>query len=173
MANVQKPPRRPVRKRRHPLSHIKTGCTYDVVEAAALLGVHRNTVRQWLKVGLKPIDDKRPLLIHGAELKAFLARRQDDRRTRCGPGEFFCFRCKTPRKPWGGLVDTFDHGPKIVRLGALCECCETIMHRTVTRSKLNGFLEAAAPVKPALIGEPMEGERVVAGKGGDEKSGSV
>lgn len=145
MSSKRKPSRRSaVRRRRHPLHLIKTGRTYDVAEAADLLGVHRNTVRQWLKLGLEPLDSCRPLLIHGAALKAFLAKRQDDRRTKCGPGEFYCFHCKAPRKPWEGLVDVVDHGPNLVRLGALCEVCETAMHRTVSRPKLEATLEVIA-----------------------------
>jgi hypothetical protein len=37
--------------------------TYDVAEAARLYGCHCNTVRHWFKLGLRPIDDSRPMLI--------------------------------------------------------------------------------------------------------------
>lgn len=132
---MKRPLHRPASRNRRglPLHRIKTGCTYDVAEAATLLGVHRNTVRHWLKDGLEPIDHSRPLLIHGTRLKAFLTRRRDAKRSTCGPGEFYCFRCKAPRKPWGGMVDSIDHGPAIVRLVALCEACETTMHKTARR----------------------------------------
>ncbi len=123
----------PRKRRGLPLHRIKTGYTYDVAEAATLLGVHRNTVRQWLKAGLEPLDQSRPILIHGTRLKAFLTQRRDTRRATCGPGEFYCFRCKAPRKPWAGMVDSIDHGPNIVRLIALCEVCETTMHKTAAR----------------------------------------
>ena len=35
---------------------------------------HKNTVRNWLKVGLQPVDDRRPILILGRELLPFPAR---------------------------------------------------------------------------------------------------
>jgi Homeodomain-like domain len=44
-------PRR--RQPRIPISRIKAGCTYDTNDIAKLLGVHRNTVRHWLKRGLE------------------------------------------------------------------------------------------------------------------------
>ena len=46
---------------------------YSVGEAAALLGVHKNTVRNWIKNGLPLCDDRRPALILGAELREFPA----------------------------------------------------------------------------------------------------
>ena len=37
-----------------------------------LLAVHKNTLRNWLKVGLLPVDDRRPILILGRQLSSFL-----------------------------------------------------------------------------------------------------
>lgn len=45
---------------------------YSVEEVAKLYGVHRNTVREWIKRGLPTNDGKRPTLILGRDLAAFL-----------------------------------------------------------------------------------------------------
>jgi len=42
---------------------------YTVEEIAKLFGVHRNTVRQWVKQGLPTSDRKRPMLILGREYR--------------------------------------------------------------------------------------------------------
>ena len=110
---------------------VKQAVTYDVTEAAKLLGVHRNTIRRWLKDGLQPIDDRRPLLIHGSHLKAFLSNRRQNRKQACRPGELFCFRCRAPRKPWGGTADVTFRTEKLASLLALCAECETPMYRAV------------------------------------------
>lgn len=115
---------------------VKQGTTYEVAEVAKLLGIHRNTVRRWLKEGLGAIDDRRPLLIHGSALKAFLAKRRETRRHTCRPGEFYCFRCRVPRAPWGGTADLSFRNEKVARLAALCASCGTPMHRTVRRADL-------------------------------------
>lgn len=115
---------------------VKQSVTYEVAEVAKLLDVHRNTVRRWLKEGLEPIDHRRPLLIHGATLKAFLAKRRQGRRQTCGPGEFYCFRCRAPRRPWGDTADLSFRNEKVARLAALCAVCGTPMHRTVRRADL-------------------------------------
>lgn len=120
-----------VNKRRYPIHRIKAGVSYDTAEVARLIGVHRNTVRQWLKGGLRVIDAHRPLLIHGRALKDFLAEKQEARRQTCAIDELFCFRCRAPRRPWGGLADVVLATDKIARATALCIVCETTMHRTL------------------------------------------
>ena len=51
---------------------VKIHRNYTVEDVANLLGVHKNTVREWIKQGLPKIDDKRPMLILGCDLFAFL-----------------------------------------------------------------------------------------------------
>lgn len=69
--------RPPVTRKRNPPGHrVKLAVCYEVAEVAALLGVHRNTVRQWIKQGLRPIDDKRPQLLRGSEVRRFLGARK-------------------------------------------------------------------------------------------------
>src|SRR5574337_940145 len=128
---MRKPKESRAKRRRYALNRIKTGICYDVAEIAKRFAVHRNTVRQWLRAGLETIDDRRPLLIHGAALKAFLAERQRARKHACGPGEFFCFRCRVPRASYGGMADVAEYTAKIAKLTAMCAVCETEMHRTI------------------------------------------
>ena len=74
--------------KRHPNPRLaKIHRNYTVEDVAAVFGVHRNTVREWVKRGLPTSDDRRPMLILGADLVAFLrARRVKNKRT-CQPGE--------------------------------------------------------------------------------------
>lgn len=137
---------------------VKATVSYEIAEVAKLLGAHRNTVRRWLKDGLQPLDGRRPTLIHGADLKAFLVKRRAGRRHRCGPGEFFCFKCRVPRKPYGGLVDLHPRTDKVIALAGLCERCETVMHRTVRRAdlpKLAAILDLG-PMAPERMSDGSE-----------------
>jgi hypothetical protein len=134
--------RKHFRGRRYPVNLIKLSCIYDPAEIAKLFGIHRNTVRHWLKEGLAPIDDRRPILISGAALKAFISGRQRARKKKCASCEFFCFRCRAPRKPWGGMADFSILNDKIARAIAFCSVCETPMHRTIRRADLPKFTAA-------------------------------
>ncbi|WP_165901548.1 helix-turn-helix domain-containing protein [Ancylobacter aquaticus] len=121
---------------------MKQAATYDVAEMAKLLGTHRNTVRRWLKDGLQPLDDVRPIVVHGSELKAFLTKRRKARRNACAPDEFFCFRCRAPRRAAAGMVDVRHRTATVAALTGLCATCGTPMHRTVRRTALPALAES-------------------------------
>jgi hypothetical protein len=138
------------KRRRYPAHRIKQTCSYDSADIAKLFCIHRNTVRHWLKEGLAAIDNRRPVLVHGTVLKVFIKERQQARRQKCPPGEFFCFRCRTPRKPWGDLADLTVRTEKIANLTALCSVCETGMHKSIRRADVPKIaklinLQALAP----------------------------
>lgn len=112
---------------------------YSIAETATLYGVHRNTVRNWLDEGLLPIDDRRPILIHGSELKRFHRQRRDNQRTVCGPGEIYCLRCRKPRRPAGGMAEYRPTSDKLGTIIAICEECENLIAQRVNTSRLADF----------------------------------
>jgi Helix-turn-helix domain len=54
---------------------IKTHFSYTVEEAADALGVHKNTVRMWIKGGLAVADNRRPTVMSGAAIRDYLENR--------------------------------------------------------------------------------------------------
>jgi excisionase family DNA binding protein len=139
--------------KRHDRRRVKIHINYDITEVADLLGVHKHTVRRWIAAGLPTTDDKRPLLIHGAELLAFLKTREPAKQ-RCKPGEFFCLGCKSPKRAAGDMAD---YVPRSARLGSLygfCPTCGTEMYRAVNVSaigQLSAVLDITFPkAKPRL-----------------------
>lgn len=109
--------------------------SYTLDEAARLLGVHKNTVRNWLADGLPAVDDGRPILVTGRHLIDYLTTRRARQRQRCGPGEFYCFRCRVPRQPAGAMVDYTPHTHVAGNLSALCDACGTLMNRRATEAQ--------------------------------------
>ena len=115
---------------------LKLHRSYTVEDVASRLGVHRNTVRQWFKVGLAAIDRRRPVLIQGKVLAEFLkARRQQNRRP-CGPGEIYCVRCRAPKVPAGGIADYQPMTPTVGNLVGICPTCECLIFRRVNVGRL-------------------------------------
>ncbi len=123
--------------KRHPNPRLaKIHRNYTVEDVAAVFGVHRNTVREWVKRGLPTSDDRRPMLILGADLVAFLrARRVKNKRT-CQPGEMYCVRCRAPRAPAGDMADYLPVTATLGNLIAICSACEAMMYRRVSLAKL-------------------------------------
>ena len=135
---------------------VKINRSYSVEEVAKAFGVHRNTVRHWVKDGLPTIDDRRPMLVQGRQLVAFLNTRRSTNKRPCLPGEIYCVRCRAPRAPAGGMAD---YKPLTARLGNLtgiCPCCESMMYRRVNLAKLvqvSSDLDIRMPQALQHIGE--------------------
>lgn len=129
---------------------IKLHRSYSVEEAARVLGVHKDSVRGWRSHGLAAVDDNRPVLFAGSDLRSFLETRRAGRKRPCGSGMLYCFRCREPRTPALGMVDWVSINASTGNLSALCSVCETQMHRRARR-------DALAAIMPGLQVQIVEG----------------
>ena len=154
---------------RHPNHRLaKIHRSYTVEEAATLFGVHRNTVRDWIRRGLQTNDERRPALILGRDLAAFLvARRLKNKRT-CQPGELYCVRCRATRTPAGDMADYQPLSTTSGNLIGICPVCDCLMNRRVNAAKLgtvSGKLEVTITQGPERIGAEAVARRL-RGSGG-------
>ena len=148
-----------MKRRLHNPKLAKIHRNYSVDEIATLFGVHRNTVRAWVKRGLATSDDRRPMLILGRDLVAFLqAQRAKNKRT-CQPGEIYCVRCRAPKAPAGAMADYEALTATQGNLIAICPDCETLIYRRVSLAKLaqvRGKLDITFPQALRHIDESLQ-----------------
>lgn len=86
---------------------IKRHRVYTVAEAAEALGLHRQTVLRWIKAGGLVADRARkPWLIAGETLKAFLGERRRVGKCRLALPQLYCLGCRIARIPDGRLADS-------------------------------------------------------------------
>ena len=124
--------------KRHPNHRlVKIHRSYTVEEIAKLFGMHKNTVRRWIKDGLAIIDDKRPMLILGHVLVEFLQARRAKNKQTCKPGELYCVRCRVPKFPAEDMAEFSPITEKVGNLIAICPDCNAIMNRRVSIAKLD------------------------------------
>lgn len=112
---------------------VKTHRSYTYEEAARALGLHKNTVMGWVRRGELPaVAEKRPHLILGRDLIAFLRRRREAARRKLRPHELYCLRCRDGRIPEGRLADLLLAEAGSGNLMGFCPACGAIMHKRVS-----------------------------------------
>ena len=116
-------------RRRYSASRVKSHHNYEIWEAAEILGVTPQTIRQWIRDGLPALTERRPYLILGWQLKAYMKERQASRRAPGGEGEFYCTSCKARRSPALGMTERIVMSNGRPALTGLCEVCETQCYR--------------------------------------------
>jgi len=142
---------------RHPNPRlVKIHRNYSVDDIARLFGLHKNTVRNWLKQGLPTIDDRRPILVLGQELSRFLHERRQKAKQSCGPGRLYCIACRAPKVPAGKMAECTPTGPLAGSLCGICPDCDRLIYRRVNLTKIDavrGDLEITFTQPRARIGE--------------------
>jgi hypothetical protein len=122
--------------RRFDCRRVKLHHNYTVSELSALIGAHKHTICRWIAAGLTTTDARRPLLIHGADFRAFMKAREPIKQP-CQVGEFYCFRCCAPRRPALNMADYHPRTPLRGQLSGICSGCGHMIYRATTLAKLD------------------------------------
>ncbi len=117
------------------LSGIKSLRCYTIQEAADITGVSDRTIREWIKHGLTAMTSERPTLVRGDALIAYIRGKRQARKFHLSLDEFYCLKCRAACKPAGGLVDCVTDDTR-AKLTALCETCDTIMHKPIVHESV-------------------------------------
>jgi hypothetical protein len=122
---------------RHPNPRLaKIHRNYSVDDVSRLFTIHKNTVRNWLREGIKPIDNQRPTLIQGSELRRFLSERRARAKQACGPGRIYCLPCRAPKVPAGNIADCIHTSGMTSTLQGICPDCNRMIYRRVNPRNL-------------------------------------
>jgi hypothetical protein len=111
--------------------------SYSVEDTSRLFKIHKNTVRNWLKQGLQPIDDHRPTVIRGLELRRFLTNRRTRAKQVCGPARIYCLPCRAPKVPAGKMADCVMKSATTGTLSGICPDCDRMIYRAVNPQKFD------------------------------------
>lgn len=125
-----------MRNRRPNHRLVKIHRNYTVEEVARLFGTHKNTVRAWVKAGLPACDSKRPTLILGRELAAYLQARRTKNKRPCKAGEVYCVRCREPKHPAGNIAEYQPITTILGNIAGICPDCEGMIYRRASLAKL-------------------------------------
>lgn len=112
----------------------KSHRNYTIEVATSALEQDRGTVRLWIGNDLSTLTDSKSSLILGEDQVDFLKKR-GHHRTTCGSGEFFCFRCRVPRRTALEMAEIVNRSVVSVNRRALCAICETPMNRRIPHAQ--------------------------------------
>ena len=122
--------------RRFDCRRVKLHRSYTISELSALIGAHKHTIGRWIAAELKTTDARRPLLIHGADFRAFMKAREPIKQV-CQPGEFYCLGCRAPKRPALDMADYHPRTPLRGSLSGICPDCGRMIYRATTLAKLD------------------------------------
>ena len=125
------------KKRKYNTNLIKKTLSYSIYDIASLFRIHRATVRQWIKEGLPLIDNHKPFLVLGSDLKEFIKKRQGKRKTKCNANELYCFKCREPRTSWENIVDLKILNERSFLIMGICSQCNTQTNKTTSLKNLD------------------------------------
>ena len=111
------------------LNKIKYWLCYDIDAICRLCGIHPKTALAWLKKGLEAIDNKKPILVYGYNLKAFLGNLNKLNKSSTSFEEMFCMKCKEPRSPLKKQIQLEQFEQKLLKTKAICQTCKTRMNK--------------------------------------------
>ncbi len=93
--------------------------SYTIQDVSELLGVTPKTCFRWIDDGLKIIpESKKPIYIHGSDLKEFLRLKNLKRKVPLGRSEFYCLTCKRAVSAKRGSIEVLKN-----RKTARCRAC--------------------------------------------------
>lgn len=135
-------------KRTHNPNKCKTHRSYTVEEIALLYEVHKRTVRNWITKGLALCDDKRPMLILGTDLRAFLQEQRKVNKRKCRPSELYCLKCREPRTPDQNTLTFVSETATKGRVIAACSICNSLMNKYFKLEHLTEIQRDLAVILP-------------------------
>jgi hypothetical protein len=131
----------PKKKRKYNTNLIKETLSYSTYDISELYRIHKGTVRQWLKEGLPMIDNRKPYLVFGSDLKEFIKKRQGSRKTKCNSNELYCCKCRKPQSSWNNVVDLKILNERRLLIMGICGQCNTLTNKLSSLKNLDEIKE--------------------------------
>lgn len=125
-------------RRLYPHKRLRYWKSYDIDEICRLFAdkkLHAQTVRSWVKAGLKTIDNSRPILIYGDDLITFLKNRNDQNKCPTAFDELYCPHCRDARNVFRNRIVVEQKG-KFLSVKGQCRECKSRMFQNYSLGSL-------------------------------------
>ncbi|NCO03585.1 MAG: helix-turn-helix domain-containing protein [Alphaproteobacteria bacterium] len=126
-------------KRLYPHRLVRYWQTYDVDDICAVfsdLRLHPQTVRKWIKNGLKITDKGRPALIYGNDLITYLKENNNKNKCKTDFDQLYCPSCQDARHIFENKIHVTQDVQKLSVKG-ICRTCKKPMYQFYKLSDLS------------------------------------
>ena len=110
--------------------------SYSDEDIATQLGITPHTVVSWRNKGLIPIDNHRPTLYHGFNVKETLGKMNNKKKLKLALDEFYCLGCKDIKKPFHSQISVGGEENQ-ARTTAICPACHKRMIKVLNWTQLH------------------------------------
>lgn len=117
------------------INAIKSFHCYTIHEAVDVTGVSARTIGTWIKEGLPVMRDQRPFLIRGDDLRNFIRKRREARKTETALHQFYCLGCRDTRDAEDGFAECLIDGNRVT-LRAFCDMCGNVVNKPIAKSRV-------------------------------------
>ena len=109
--------------------------SYSNEDISNRLRVTPHTVITWRNKGLAPIDNHRPTLYHGFNVKETLGKMNNKRKFKLALDEFYCLGCKDTKKPFHSKISVGGEEGQ-ARITGICPDCHKRMIKVLNWDQL-------------------------------------
>jgi ribosomal protein S27E len=127
-----------VSKRLYPHKRVRYWYGYDIDDICTLfsdLGLHPQTVRKWIKNGLKTMDAGKPALVYGHDLIAYLKKNNNANKCKTAFDEIYCMGCQDARPVFRNKI-AVEQKSQFLKVQGACRECKKPMFKNY---KLSDF----------------------------------
>lgn len=120
---------------------LRKNYTYTLDQLHKAFDLHPQTVRGWIKRSQNSLKciQRNPTFVFSEELRGFLKRENQNRKTILEPTHMFCMSCKKGKHPLDNQV-YFQFKGKAVSLKAICPGCHVLMNKQTSSRTLNQIM---------------------------------
>ena len=119
-------------RRLYPHTRIRYWYAYDVEDICTVFAdkkLHPQTVRKWIKAGLKTIDSSKPTLVYGYNLIQFLKNNNSKNKCQTSFEEFYCLKCQDARPVYRNRIIA-EQNQGYIKAKAHCRTCKSRMNKS-------------------------------------------
>lgn len=121
---------------------IESKRSYSSIKIQELLGINPQTIRGWIKEKRLECVNKKPILIYGAILKAFIKARNEKYKNTLGFKEMKCFKCRNISIPRDNQISIYHNKNGSIRVVGNCSNCDNELSKLYKKNSINELKES-------------------------------